>query len=308
MRSWIIGNSPDCDVVVNSPIASARHCQLTQLADGFLLSDLGSSNGTHVNGRRITAATRLNPGDSITLGRSVSFQWPPELTTSIRIGRMADNDIVLDDPRVSGNHARLIVVDGFHPSIVDVGSSNGTFLNLPDRRVTIPTSITDSDTVYFGTLAVPAARLLAGLRKPEPAVPVPPAPAAVTERRDKPSSTVPAMATSHDYRWLAAWLAQAPIFAVLIVLILGRQAAAANWESAGRGIAATTFALALAAIWLGGSLAVAAVAVGRSALPVGNRLAVLASFCPLTCAILLAVVYWGTGLKCPGWQCGSCSL
>ena len=95
------------------------------------------------------------------------------------------------------------------------------------------------------------------------------------------------------------WLAQAPVFAVLIVLILGRQATAANWESAGRGIAATTFALALAAIWLGASLAIAAVAALRSALPVGNRLAILTSFCPLACAMLLAVVYWGNGLKGP---------
>ena len=30
MRSWVIGSSADCDVVVDSPLASGRHCQLTQ--------------------------------------------------------------------------------------------------------------------------------------------------------------------------------------------------------------------------------------------------------------------------------------
>jgi pSer/pThr/pTyr-binding forkhead associated (FHA) protein len=299
MRSWVIGNSPDCDVVVDSPLASARHCQLTQTPEGFLLSDLGSTNGTYVNGLRIAAPTRLTTGESITLGRTVPFPWPPDLTTSIRIGRLADNDIMLDDARVSGHHARLIVVAGFQTLIEDIGSSNGTFLNSPDRRVTAPTALAGLDTVYFGTLAVPAARLLAGLRKPEPAALVPPTPAAFTERRDTPAATLPAMDSWEEHRWLLVWLAQAPVFAVLIVLILGRQVGAANWKTVGHGIAATTFALAVAAIWLGCSLAVAAVAARRLSLPVGSRLAILASLCPLACAVLLAVVYWGNGLKGP---------
>ena len=222
MRSWVIGSSTDCDVVVDSPLASARHCQLTQTPEGFLLNDLGSTNGTYVNGVRIAGPIRLTTGDSITLGRTVPFPWPPELTTSIRIGRLADNDIVLDDPRVSGHHARLIVVAGFQTLIEDIGSSNGTFLNSADRRVTSPTPITGSDTLYFGTLAVPAARLLAGVRKPEPAASVPPTPAALTEHRDARIATLPATATWEEHRWLLAWLAQAPVFAVLIVLIFGR--------------------------------------------------------------------------------------
>ena len=56
MRSWVIGSRADCDVVVDSPLVSARHCQLTQVADGFLLNDLGSTNGTYVNGVRIASA------------------------------------------------------------------------------------------------------------------------------------------------------------------------------------------------------------------------------------------------------------
>jgi pSer/pThr/pTyr-binding forkhead associated (FHA) protein len=286
MRSWIIGNSPDCDVVVDSPLASGRHCQLMQTAGGLLLNDLGSTNGTYVNGVRIAGPIRLTAGDSVTLGRTVQFPWPPDLTTSISIGRLADNDIVLDDARVSGHHARLIVVAGFHTSIEDIGSSNGTFLNSPDRRVMVPTSITGLDTVFFGTLAVPAARLLAGLPKPETPAPVPPVPVALTEHRDTPNATPPAMATREEHRWLLGWLAQAPVFAVLIVLIRGRHAD-------------TAFGLALAATWLGCSLAVAAVVVRQSALPIGNRLAILASLCPLACAILLAGVIWGNGLKGP---------
>jgi pSer/pThr/pTyr-binding forkhead associated (FHA) protein len=300
MRSWIIGNSPDCDVVVDSPLASARHCQLTQMPEGFLLNDLGSTNGTYINGVRISGATRLAAGDSATLGRAVPLAWPPELTTSIRIGRLADNDIVLDDARVSGHHARLIVVAGFQTVIEDIGSSNGTFLNSAKSRVTSPTLITELDTFYFGTLAVPAARLLAGREEHETATAVPsPPPAASIVPQRALTAALPETAIWEENRWLLAWLAQAPVFAVLIVLIVGRPAAAANWESVGHGIAATTFALALAAIWLGCSLAVAAVAARRSAVPVGKQLPILASLCPVACAVVLAIVYWGTGLKGP---------
>ena len=301
MRSWVIGNSPECDVVVDSPLASARHCQLTQTPEGYFLNDLGSTNGTYVNGVRIAVPIRLTLRDSITLGRTVPFPWPPELTTSIRIGRLADNDIVLDDARVSGHHARLIVVAGFQTFIEDSGSSNGTFLNSADRRVTTPTPVTELDSLYFGTLAVPAARLLAGLKEPATvAVRPPPPPAPFQEQQRGPTSALVALAIWKENRWLLAWLAQVPVFAVLIVLILGRQVGAANWETVGHGIAATTFALALAAIWLGCSLAVTEIPAGGSP-PIrnGKRLCGLATLCAVACAILLAGVYWGVGLTGP---------
>src|SRR5260370_32826686 len=149
MRSWVIGNRADCDVVVDSSLASGRHCELTQTPEGYVLSDLGSTNGTYVNGLRIASRTRVTPGDSVTLGHTVPMPWPPELTRFVRIGRLDDNDIVFDDSRVSGHHARLIVVAGCQTLIEDIGSSNGTFLNSADRRVTSPTPITESDILYF---------------------------------------------------------------------------------------------------------------------------------------------------------------
>ena len=62
--------------------------------------------------------------------------WPSELAKFIRIGRIAGNDIVLDDPRVSSHHARLMIVGGSDALIEDLGSSNGTFLNSAENRVT----------------------------------------------------------------------------------------------------------------------------------------------------------------------------
>ncbi len=116
-------------------------------------------------------------------------------------------------------------------------------------------------------------------------------------------------------RWLLAGLVQAPILAFLIVAISGRQAAAAVTETNGASVAqsltATIFATAVAAGWLGCSFAVAELAsrawpgrrpeasVEAILISLGSRLAVLLSACALGCALLLAVVYYGAGLKGP---------
>jgi pSer/pThr/pTyr-binding forkhead associated (FHA) protein len=315
MRSWIIGSKADCDVVVDSPMASGRHCKLTQSSEGYFLEDLGSTNGTYIDGNRITASTRVTLAQQITLGHTVPMPWPNELAKVIRVGRVAGNDIVLDDPRVSGQHARLIIVGGSHALLEDLGSSNGTFLNSVDTRVTRPTPISPSDTVYFGSLAVPAARLLEGL--PEGVAPVS-APISNTPVAAKGSSAAPvasrpAFAIAGN-RWLLVALAQVPLLAILIVLSGGRHTAnatAEDWKSVGQGIAAASFGLSAAAVWLGCSIAVAAIAgglwpVGRAKgdaepllLTLGSHLAIPTAACAFGCALLLAIVYLGAGLQGP---------
>jgi pSer/pThr/pTyr-binding forkhead associated (FHA) protein len=92
-------------VVVAQPRVSGRHCRFTEPADGYLVEDLGSSNGPYVNGERIRTATRVSAIDAITLGALVRMPWTPTsgipCARVIRIGREEDNDIVLDDPMTS---------------------------------------------------------------------------------------------------------------------------------------------------------------------------------------------------------------
>jgi adenylate cyclase len=80
-RSVIVGRGVGSDITVYDPTLSRRHAELTAGPDGVMVKDLGSSNGTYVNGRRVTAA-RLTPNDSITFGK-VGYQLeaappPPE--------------------------------------------------------------------------------------------------------------------------------------------------------------------------------------------------------------------------------------
>jgi len=65
----VIGRSSYCSLVVEHETLSRVHASLKVAGDGVELSDLGSSNGTFVNGAAITAPTIVRPGDEIRLGR-----------------------------------------------------------------------------------------------------------------------------------------------------------------------------------------------------------------------------------------------
>jgi hypothetical protein len=66
-----LGRSPECDYVVDDPTVSARHAELRRTAAGWSLRDLGSRNGTRVNGWLLKEHA-LADGDEIELG-AVSF-------------------------------------------------------------------------------------------------------------------------------------------------------------------------------------------------------------------------------------------
>lgn len=65
----IVGTAPDCDVVIRDPSVSGRHAEFSGGGGGFRVSDLGSTNGTFVNGKRVQNA-ELADGDTLRLGRT----------------------------------------------------------------------------------------------------------------------------------------------------------------------------------------------------------------------------------------------
>lgn len=72
----VIGRSDGCDVMVGDPGLSRRHAEIRREGDEWVLIDLGSTNGTEVNGRRINRH-RLTPGDRLLLGETVlEFRRP----------------------------------------------------------------------------------------------------------------------------------------------------------------------------------------------------------------------------------------
>lgn len=159
----LIGRSRECHVKVATRRASSTHARL-EVHDGrVLLTDLGSANGTFVNGDRVGGgAQRIDAAHTITIGdarlwarlasaaaltnddvEAEGVVPPRRLVISIEedghearvveveqgcvtIGRSAQSDIVLTRKRVSTYHAKLHVrPDGV--LVEDAGSANGTF-------------------------------------------------------------------------------------------------------------------------------------------------------------------------------------
>jgi hypothetical protein len=64
-RGAVIGRSPDVDIVLASSDVSRRHAEIAPDAAGWVLSDLGSTNGVRLNDRPLGVPTLLNDGDVI---------------------------------------------------------------------------------------------------------------------------------------------------------------------------------------------------------------------------------------------------
>ncbi|WP_129649325.1 FHA domain-containing protein [Peristeroidobacter agariperforans] len=61
----VLGRQVECDVLLTEGHASRRHARLVQAEDGYWLEDLGSSNGTFINGNRISGRVKVASGDRL---------------------------------------------------------------------------------------------------------------------------------------------------------------------------------------------------------------------------------------------------
>ncbi len=65
---FLIGRGLDCDLRLNESAVSRHHCLLRRDGNDYLLLDLGSSNGTYLNGQRLISQASLHTGDRISIG------------------------------------------------------------------------------------------------------------------------------------------------------------------------------------------------------------------------------------------------
>jgi hypothetical protein len=66
--SVILGRSRECDCVLAEPSVSRRHAELRREGARWLIRDLGSRNGTRVNGVRLLGEAEVGPGDRVSFG------------------------------------------------------------------------------------------------------------------------------------------------------------------------------------------------------------------------------------------------
>lgn len=64
----VIGRHPDCDIFLHDVTVSRRHSEIRRTVQGFELEDLGSLNGSYLNGERVDARV-LRTGDELQIGR-----------------------------------------------------------------------------------------------------------------------------------------------------------------------------------------------------------------------------------------------
>ena len=63
-----LGRGAGCQVQFNDPMVSQLHARLFRSNQGLQIEDLGSTNGTYVNGKKVGAPTRLKKGDRVRVG------------------------------------------------------------------------------------------------------------------------------------------------------------------------------------------------------------------------------------------------
>jgi pSer/pThr/pTyr-binding forkhead associated (FHA) protein len=67
-RPLVFGRRPDCAIVLHDSAVSGHHARISWDSESWQIDDLGSRNGTYVNGRRIAQPTALLAGDEIRMG------------------------------------------------------------------------------------------------------------------------------------------------------------------------------------------------------------------------------------------------
>lgn len=168
----VVGRDPGCDFVLDHPDTSRKHAEIRNTPQGFLVKDLGSTNGTKVNGQAITEQLLKN-NDEVVFG-AVKFkaELPTDGSTRVRstkvrsvaptltgsdgkvhtlgkdvtiVGRESGCDLVIASENVSARHAELRQTpQGL--MVKDLGSTNGTFVN--GQKIT-EKLLSDGDEVAF---------------------------------------------------------------------------------------------------------------------------------------------------------------
>lgn len=176
----LIGRDPSSDVLISDGTVSRRHACILIEGNRAYIQDLGSTNGTQLNGQPVGAErVPLPPNAELQFGSVVmtlelpeGFETPavaaevapplaylvgvsdpslrfPLYTRPQRIGRRAGNDIVIPDAYVSGQHAVIEIV-GADVRITDLGSTNGTYIGETKITPNMPTTVPSDALLTLG--------------------------------------------------------------------------------------------------------------------------------------------------------------
>ncbi len=93
---FVIGRGNDCQIILPERQVSRYHAKITSEQGRYILHDLGSKNGTHLNGNRVIGSTQLKDGDEIQIALRVKLMF---------IGTDATIPLTVEEPDPIGNLA-----------------------------------------------------------------------------------------------------------------------------------------------------------------------------------------------------------
>ena len=111
---FVIGRGAECNIVLPERQVSREHVRITHDASGYTLHDLGSKNGTHLNGKQIQGSVPLQDGDELSIALAVKLVF---------VGTDATIPLTFEPPTIEGN----LVIDEAQRSV----NINGKGLTPP---------------------------------------------------------------------------------------------------------------------------------------------------------------------------------
>ena len=100
-RECLVGKSSSANIIIDNPYVSRRHAQISRDRNGYLIKDLGSKNGTYINGSQLKGrGHRLKSGDRIEFGAGeviLRFQQWGTTVTLPPINQLMSEDLLVDE-------------------------------------------------------------------------------------------------------------------------------------------------------------------------------------------------------------------
>jgi len=115
----VVGREPSCDVPIDNLGISRQHCAFLSKGEAFIVQDLGSSNGTYVNGVKVTERF-LNDGDEVIIGKyTLKFKNEQQTAAAPKAAPDAAPDVpetlntyVMDGQKIQEQLAKMRAAQG----------------------------------------------------------------------------------------------------------------------------------------------------------------------------------------------------
>ncbi len=156
---YVIGRDDGVDIVIATPAVSRRHARVMLEGDGYIIEDLGSSNGTFVNGDRLIGRRKLQHGDEVRLGQAITLRYStpveeeaaeagktamrpptpmPSAPSHVMQTTIGDEPVI---PVKAGPRQLIVTIAGENPKSYSLTRSTYTIGRLEDNDISIPSPI-----------------------------------------------------------------------------------------------------------------------------------------------------------------------